>query len=884
MGDYLFNESTHRALYIDTIMNTRSSSLAVAPILVCVYIAMLTVPGTINAQLLPQYQGSSEVSAQPSSVSVSSSTGWHSSILYTGEDGALVYHMDDAFNRIPDYSYAGYRGGGLPLPELPVRITLSPSSTGDDTQQIQQALDAVGAMEPDENGHRGAVLLNPGQYRITSRIMIQQSGVVLRGSGDENNPSQNTIINAAKSIANGTRNPAIQIGRGNVNWNMASGSPMAEITTEFVAAGNRTFEVESAAGFQVGEEIVIFSMGTREWIEAVDFGGVPETDINPWIPGETSLNIAYIRRIVGITGNIIEIDVPVYNHLNRNLAVPRIFKPNFSNRISEAGVEHLRLVIESDSPVAENHAYNGIIFNGVTDSWAYGITVLHFIHQGVGATNSTHVTVQNVRALDPHSPVTSPYRYNFNVEARANNILFTDVHATEGRHCFVSNGTASASGIVFSNGTSRGAHNSSEGHRRWSTGMLFDNLTFSEPNRTTYLIGLFNRGSYGTRHGWSAAHSVIWNTTVPPGVGILVQQPPTAQNYGIANRGNVTGNGPFAGAAGFIEGTGQTPALTSLYEAQLQDRLNFGVPPDSPTHLTLATNPENTSITLDWRFLSREELSIAIERSVDGGPFEHLATVSSTETSFTDDTEERGFYRYRIVALDNNRKSAYSNTVGFDMALPAFDLRSPNSGSTLQLSGDDTRTQILWWTAVSSGFPVTYTWYMDHADGDFTEPLLVVTTEQQLVQIPFGDIDAVLSQAGITVGDTFEAKWTVKATAGPLTTWADQPFALRIVRGTVVTSVDQSSPEIPAQLELRQNFPNPFNPETTIAFGLPETDRVLLVVYDMLGREVSRLVDGHMNAGWHQVRLDATQWSSGTYIYRIQTSGQVHSRMMTLLK
>ncbi|TVQ73618.1 MAG: T9SS C-terminal target domain-containing protein [Balneolaceae bacterium] len=836
--------------------------------------------GPVTAQLLPKpvLPVSANTSYQPSAGT------WNSSIIYKGEDGALVYYSDENFNRIPDFSHAGYRGGGVPLPVLPVRITLSPSSTGDDTEQIQQALDAVGAMEPDENGHRGAVLLNPGEYRINERIRILQSGVVLRGSGDDEDPGQNTVIHAARRIGDGGRIPAMQVGRGDVDWNIMSGSPLTEIATEFVAVGNRNFEVVSAAGFEAGDEVVIFSAATREWIEAVDFGGIPETEPNPWIPGESSLNIAYQRIITGISGNIIEIDVPVYNHLNRDLSVPMVFKPNFSNRISESGVEHLRLVLESDSPVSANHAYNGIIFNGVTNSWAYGVTVLHFIHQGVGATNSTNVTIQNARALEPHSPVTSPYRYNFNVERRANNILFTDVHATEGRHCFVSNGTASASGIVFSNGTSRGAHSSSEGHRRWSSAMLFDNLTFTDPNRSSYLVGLFNRGSYGTRHGWSAAHSVVWNNTVPQSNIIIIQQPPTAQNYGIANRGTVSGSGPFPGTPGFIEGTGQTPEITSLYEAQLYDRLTLGVPPDTPTHLTLETNDQNTSVKLDWKHLSLEEMTILIQRSIDGGPFEELARISSSETSFVDEVTEQGFYRYRIAAVDNGRMSGWSNLSGFDMSLPSFNLRSPAAGTTVQLTGESTSNVNLWWTATTSGFPISYAWYLDQLDGDFSEPLLERTSTQQLIQITYGELDEALETAGVERDATFEGKWTVKATAGPLATWADEPFGLQILRGMVTASDEQVSAELPQHLELRQNFPNPFNPETMISFGLPESGRVELVIYDIMGREVSRLVDGYLDAGWHQIRWDASRFASGTYIYRIQVDGKAQTRIMMLLK
>jgi hypothetical protein len=815
----------------------------------------------------------------PSQATTSSAGTWNSSIIYKGEDGALVYHSDEAFNRIPDFSHAGYRGGGVPLPHLPVRITLNPSPTGEDSQQIQQALDAVGAIEPDENGHRGAVLLNPGTYRLNTHVTILQSGVVLRGSGDDIDPTSNTIIHVSKEIS--TR--GIQIGRGNVNWNWPSGTPVAEITTDFIAVGNRHFEVSNASPFQVGDEIIIFHPATSEWIEAVEHGGRPATAPDPWIPNETNLNIMKLRTITGINGNVIAVDVPVYNHLNKQFSRSLIYKPDFTNRISEAGVEHLRLVLESEHPLADTHANNGIVFSGVVDSWAYGVTALHFRFQGLGATNSSFVTIQNARALEPHSPIDGGKRYNFNVSARANNILFTDVHASEGRHCFVSNGTASVSGVVFHNGTSTGAYAASEGHRRWSMALLFDNITFLEPNRPR-LLGLYNRGNAGTRHGWSAAHSVAWNVDAGEQGEIIIQQPPTAQNYGIANRGIVTHIGSNPGLRGFIEGTGEVPELTSLYEAQLHDRLTYGIQPDTPTHLILIPNPDSTTVNLEWRYLSLEEIAMVIERSTADEPFSEIARIRSSQTSFTDTTISENEYRYRIAAVDNGRMSAWSNVVETSTRISSFILRSPGAGSSLVLSADLTRTFGLWWNATESGYPIMYTWYFDYADGDFSEPLLQRTSSNNLVQISHGDFDAALQEAGVEMGEAFEGKWTVKATAGPLTKWADTSFDLRIVRGTAPTSVEQISADLPRELELRQNFPNPFNPETVISFGLPESGRVELVVYDLLGREVNRLVDGNLSAGWHQVRLDASILASGTYIYRIHAGAQVISRMMTLLK
>jgi YD repeat-containing protein len=69
---------------------------------------------------------------------------------------------------------------------------------------------------------------------------------------------------------------------------------------------------------------------------------------------------------------------------------------------------------------------------------------------------------------------------------------------------------------------------------------------------------------------------------------------------------------------------------------------------------------------------------------------------------------------------------------------------------------------------------------------------------------------------------------------------------------------------------LAQNYPNPFNPETVIRFSIPETGYVKGVVYDILGREVRTLLNGEMNPGNHEVKVDAAGLSSGVYFFRIE--------------
>ncbi len=84
--------------------------------------------------------------------------------------------------------------------------------------------------------------------------------------------------------------------------------------------------------------------------------------------------------------------------------------------------------------------------------------------------------------------------------------------------------------------------------------------------------------------------------------------------------------------------------------------------------------------------------------------------------------------------------------------------------------------------------------------------------------------------------------------------------------------------------ELNQNYPNPFNPSTNISFDLPQSELVQLKVYNMLGQEVASLVDGRLNSGNHMVNFDASQLSSGVYIYRLVAGNHSITKKMMLIK
>jgi glycosidase len=101
---------------------------------------------------------------------------------------------------------------------------------------------------------------------------------------------------------------------------------------------------------------------------------------------------------------------------------------------------------------------------------------------------------------------------------------------------------------------------------------------------------------------------------------------------------------------------------------------------------------------------------------------------------------------------------------------------------------------------------------------------------------------------------------------------------------TLTSVAAQPQPSVPLTFTLNQNFPNPFNPSTTIQYSIPHASRVTLKVYDVLGRVVSILVDEQKNAGAYSTEFDGKSLSSGVYYYRLTSNNNSDVKRMLLLK
>lgn len=502
---------------------------------------------------------------------------WQSDLVKINTStGDLTYNEDPTTGtKIPDFSRAGYKGGGIALPDVSVKKTISPIA-GDNTAHVQSAINEVSALTPDQNGFRGTVLLEPGEYEISGTITINTSGVVLRGSGDEEDPANNTILNATGNTPS-NRTVIVLGGGSKTNFQDQVSGTKTNITTDLVKVGDKSFEVEDASNLHSGDNIIIYHPCTEAWLNEIDFGGTD--DDSGWEVNDQP--IIFNTRIERIECNKIFINSPVFNDLNKNLSQSYIYKYQRTGLEQNIGLENLRVDIEYAEPnlVDNDHAESAVNLIQVENAWVDNCTFLHFSYAGVDTYTANYVTVSNTESIEPISPIDGGFRYNFAVGKASQNILFTNCKANNGRHAYVSNGTSWVAGIVFHKCESEDPFTSSEGHRRWTTGMLYDNFRDKgiAPSGDRRVLAFYNRGDYGTAHGWSSVNNVAWNCDARRSENdglILIQRPPIGQNFAIGCKGVINGNGPFNHPTGYIEGSNNSETLVpaSLYEAQLNAR------------------------------------------------------------------------------------------------------------------------------------------------------------------------------------------------------------------------------------------------------------------------------------------------------------------------
>jgi hypothetical protein len=447
-------------------------------------------------------------------------------------------------NLVPDFSNAGYKGGGVPIPMVPVKKTIK-AIPGDNRQHIQDAIDAVQKLPLNKSGFRGAVLLQAGHYEVEGTLEISASGVVLRGIGQGSNGS---VIKATKT----EKHNLIEVKGSGSGFGEIDGT-QRKISQEYVGTGSKTFTVESAAGYSVGDHIVVFRVPNQFWIDDLQMGQYN------WTPAV--YKVGYERKIVALKGNAVTINAPIVDPIQSKYGGGYIAKTNITGRISNSGIENLRLVSHWDkaNDEDEKHAWNGIELKRAENCWVRQVTAQYFGYAGVSVSGqSVYNTIEECAMLDPKSKTTGGRKYSFNLEATSSFNFFQRCYTRGGRHDFVT-GAQVPGPNVFLDCYSTETYADIGPHHRWATGLLFDNIHGGQ-------IRVQNRKAMGTGHGWAGAQTMFWNSKSYK-EDFKIESSKGSKNWGIGCIGEKK-NG-----AGYWESWGARVTPRSLYIEQLKKRL-----------------------------------------------------------------------------------------------------------------------------------------------------------------------------------------------------------------------------------------------------------------------------------------------------------------------
>jgi hypothetical protein len=506
-----------------------------------------------------------------------------------GPDGKLIHRTDEQGNRIPDFSYCGFAGGGVALPAVAAAVTVDPVE-GDMTATIQAALDQVAALPLNEAGFRGAVLLKRGTFRVQGALTIKASGVVLRGEGRGQDGS---ILLAAGTDKRTVLNI---LGGDKRQWNVKQG---AAVTDDHVPVGALSFHVDHPDRLAVGQEVLIIRPSTPAWMSDIGMDRIPPhrdgRAISQWKPGDFDLR--FDRTIAAIEGHRVTLDAPLGCALESRYGGAVVVPYRFEGRIENIGVENLRSVstyAPGGETTDENHAWTFIEIDKARNVFVRDVTTLHY---GLGLVNVRRdvkgVTVQDCACLDPVSQIAGSRRYSFNVAGQL--VLVQRCLSRQARHDYAVDSRVPGPN-AFVACVAQQSHSDIGPHHRWSTATLFD--TIDAPDCQ---VNLQNRLCLGSGHGWSGANSVLWNCIVkqyavqnPPGaynwaIGVIGPQVPgdfAGQGYGKLIAPDYLNTHPSPDPAWRLDdmGTVQSPNQhvqpDSLYRAQLRDRLG----PDALTN------------------------------------------------------------------------------------------------------------------------------------------------------------------------------------------------------------------------------------------------------------------------------------------------------------
>ncbi len=497
---------------------------------------------------------------------------WYSQ-LFPKAGNSFKFAESDGF-RLPDFSYAGYHGGEREIPDIPVKVAISPIK-GDNTMYIQSALNrAVG----------GALLLLPGVYRIRSEVIIP-SHTVLRGSG----PGKTFIdIDVEK-----TKRMSALVGHRSLktvprinHWRDCENHERFPVVGD-IKKGAVTILLKTVRGLNVHDWIIVKNEVTDAFRR--EYNGVTRISGQKIWPSDES-SLKFLRRITGITGNSIRIDQPI-PHILKTRDKPHVLK--ITCMAEEIGLEDLSIGFTTPYDLARYkgvkaeytpfHNSAAIRFGNVVNGWIKNIksyspsgTGIHLHSRGIVLQNSRWITVKNCDFGFPLPDLRFGGNGYVYVISMSNDCLIQDCIGRSGRDNYLL--ALCSSGNVISGCKSFDCRARNDFHHSLNVANLVENMEMTSASH--YFRGAFvtrNRGKTSMGAGITGSDNVFWKILIMTPGKTVVSEQATADN----GKGYVIGatavKGPIETTGSeWREGIGYEAGLqpASLYREQLKLRLS----------------------------------------------------------------------------------------------------------------------------------------------------------------------------------------------------------------------------------------------------------------------------------------------------------------------
>lgn len=459
-------------------------------------------------------------------------------------DRHLEYGAYPNGDRVPDFSWCGYRHSETPIPFVKAVVRVAaPTEDTDATQLLQQAIDYVSLLPQQADGFRGAIELGEGLFHIKGQLLIRTSGIVIRGS-------QNTTL-----YAEGFRkDELIRVLGGSETKTINE----QEVQADYVPVGATFLPLANTSQLHVGDAVLVTRPCTAEWIARLGtdkIGHQQEYNFSRWNPGQYDQKME--RTIVEVKADGIVVDVPLTISLDKQYGGGRVARIEQPQRLHNIGIEQLEIVSTYDqsNPKDENHRWQAITMDNIQDGWVRRIRARHFAGSAVILMEgASRITVEDCMFLEPVSEIANHRRYAFHTYGQQT--LFQRCYAEGGYHSFsVGRGVAGPNAFVQCQDEMPYSYSGATGGM--SSGILFDRCTLVGGSLCYDYMDIADRGA-----AWTTANSMVWATRASQ---THITTPPDAHNWGYGLWTQPFGNGYYQCSHTFVD-------PESLFYAQLAAR------------------------------------------------------------------------------------------------------------------------------------------------------------------------------------------------------------------------------------------------------------------------------------------------------------------------